>query len=111
MSEENTQTADQAEEQVRQVMVDDVSYPVNELPEGIQRAIASYDIWVADRGEAQKKAAQLTSAVQHLATQISDAIKDHVAAQEAASETVAPGNDALEIADAALDIPAEDGEE
>ena len=113
MSEE-TQAPEATEEEARpQILVDDVSYYVDELPDAIRGAINTYNVWVADRGEAQKKAAQLASAVQHLASQISQAIKDHTAEQEAAEAGVATaGEDALEITDAeseaALDIPAEE---
>lgn len=105
--------SEEVQQEPRQVMVDDVSYVVDELPQELQGAIATYDVWMADQREAQKTAAQMTAATQQLAAQITNAIKAHVAAQEAEAEGVASaGEDALDVVDAeasaALDIPAEE---
>ncbi len=105
MSEDTQEVA--VEEEGQQVMVDDVSYAVDSLPQGIQNAITTYNVWVNDRAEAQKTAAQLASAVQHLANQISTAIREHVAASEAEEAGVATAGDEAP-AEAALDIPSEE---
>lgn len=90
----------------RQVVVDDVSHVVDDLPANVQSLIRAYDAWNVDRAEAQRKATQLDAAVRFLAQQIQDAIRQHVAAQEAP----AANEEGAETATASLDIPAEDGE-
>jgi hypothetical protein len=97
----------QATEEVRprEVLVDDVAYAVNELPEQVQRLIATYDVWVADRAEAQKTFAQMDSACRHLAGQIQAQIREMAAADAAVEESGPVADDAPA---AALDIPADD---
>lgn len=94
----------------RQVVVDDVSHVVDDLPANVQSLIRAYDAWNVDRAEAQRKATQLDAAVRFLAQQIQDAIRQHVAAQDAAQATPVADEEGAETATASLDIPAEDGE-
>jgi hypothetical protein len=104
---------DQTQEvEPRSVIVDDVSYVVDELPEAIQNAITTYDVWTADQRDAQKKAAQLTAAVQQLSQQILTAIREHVAAEEAAEAGAPESGETAEAdsAEASLDIPADEDE-
>lgn len=105
-----------AADEPRSVIVDDVKFVVEELPEGIQNAIAQYDLWIVDHRVAQRRVTQIASGVQHLAGQIANAIREHVAAEEAAEAgegVPTPGDLAPETAEAeaSLDIPADDGEE
>lgn len=105
---DQTQEAENVQEP-RTVIVDDVSYVVDELPNAVRNAIAAYDTWVADHRDAQKQAAQLSAAVQHLAGQISTAIREH-AETEAQTEGEEPSAGDVG-AEASLDIPAEDDTE
>lgn len=112
---DETQVDEQAEAPVadepRSVIVDDVKYVVEELPEGIRNAITQYDLWIVDHNAAQRRVAQVASGIQHLAGQIAAAIREHVAAEDAEAGEVPSAGDLAPEAEAALDIPAEDGEE
>jgi hypothetical protein len=89
----------------RQIVLDDVSYLVSELPEAIQQYIATYDIWMLDKAAAQRQAVQLDAAVRHLSQIIATALKEHAAAQAAAAEAVPEAGDVAPVA--TLDIPAD----
>lgn len=106
MSEEaNVQAADP---KPREVIVDDVAYVVDELPDQVRQLIATYDVWLNDRAVAQKEFTQLDAAVRHLAVQIQTAIRQSVAAEEQAEgQPVAEDQPVEQEAVAALDIPEE----
>lgn len=95
-----TETDAESTESRRALIVDGKPVFIDELPDNLQRAVAAYDVWVFDRGEAQKKASQLEAAVRQLATQLTEAVRQHLAAES--------GEAADDQATAELDIPAED---
>jgi hypothetical protein len=91
----------------REVLVDDVAYVVDELPDQLRALIATYDVWVADRAAAQKSFAQLDAACRQLAGQVQAGVREVAAAEAAAAEAVPVANDE---GAAVLDIPADDAE-
>ncbi len=106
--EETAPVVEEAAPQPRSIILDDVSYVVQDLPLQIQQLVGTYDVWVADRAGAQKTFAQQDSACRFLARQISEAVNAHVASEAAAKGAPVSGDEAEPEASAALDIPAEE---
>lgn len=119
MSDEDTKTEENVETvkavdapEPRAIVLDDVSYLVQDLPGPIQQLVQTYDVWVVDKANAQKTFGQLDSACRFLARTISDNVDAWVAASKAKTEAQAKTDVSdepeVETAGAKLDIPADE---
>lgn len=84
-------------EQPRTLTLDGVSYDVAQFSQPVQQAVGIYNIFSADLQKAQLEVVKLQSAMQHISSQIGEAVKKELEEKKAAAEAAAAEVVAAEV--------------